>query len=458
MKDSGTKFLFFFALLSFAFSITAHPTQAANLSCQGTFQSQIGVSLQDDHAFTRLETGLVFQPKVSTTNLQLYGEIQLHIPALTDPTAAGLLQIPVNLTDVTVNEAYIDLYGFPHPQVDLTLGKQLLPWGTGYQLNPTANLNPEDFRSPFDFGRRLGVQGLMGKVYFENLTVTMVGIPTFTPAALPEGDLSSLISAYSDQAFSSLPPGLSFTEELRLNLPENNWADAATWGIKIDKPLWGWDFSLSYVRGRYTLPVAERLTIILPSVDHEDSDPVQPLQAELTYPRRQVVGVDWAGAIGDYGLWGEAAFFFPEAVTTTIDGTALGLPVREETALKDTAYGKYLVGMDYGTDRIYLNLQYIYGFPQEMDHQNLGHFLVATVEWTLKENKLKFPLNFVWEIRNLDKKQPRTAHFIAPELRVYPDSNTELALILRLIDGEAGTVLGNLKTWDEVEFKVKYSF
>jgi hypothetical protein len=93
-----------------------------------------------------------------------------------------------------------------------------------------------------------------------------------------------------------------------------------------------------------------------------------------------------------------------------------------------------------------------------MDHRNLGHYLVGGVEWTIKEDKLKFPFNFVWEIRDLDGKQPKTAHFIAPELRVYPDSNTELALILRLIDGDTGTELGKLKTWDEVEFKVKYSF
>lgn len=454
MKDKANKILFFLGLLTLAFCMSANPTQAANLSCPGFFRSQMGVSLEDDHDYTRLETELFFQPVVIAENMQLYGEIQLHIPNLTGSTLASSRRLPVNSTDLAVNEAYLDLYGFPHPQVDLRLGKQLLPWGTGYQLNPTANLNPEDFRSPFDFGRRLGVNGLKGKVYFEDLTVTIVGLPAFTPAALPEEHFS-FVSTLPDRAFSLLPPGLTFTEDLQSNLPDHNWADAGTWGIKIEKPLLDWDFSLSYVRGRSTLPVAARVTIIPPLAP----DGVEPtLRAELTYPRRQVLGIDWAGALGDYGLWGEAALFFPEAVTTTIDGTALGLPVREETALKDTAYGKYLVGMDYGTDRVYLNLQYIYGFPQEMGHQNLGHYLVGGLEWTIKADKIIFPFNFVWEIRDLEEKQPQTAHFIAPELRVYPDSNTELALIFRLIDGDTGTMLGKLKAWDEVEFIVKYSF
>lgn len=436
MKDRSNKVLFIFGLLTFAFSMMAIPIQAANLSCQGSFQSQMGVSLEDDHDLTRLETELVLQPEVVTADVRFYGEVEL------------------NSIDVVVNEAYLDLYGFPHHQVDLRLGKQLLPWGTGYQLNPTSNLNPEDFRSPFDFGRRLGVHGLTGKVYFENLTVTAVGLPTFTSATLPEGHSQGLVSALPDHALSLLPPGLTLTEDIRPIMPDNNWANAGTWGLKMEKNLFGWDFSLSYIHGRYTLPVAKRITIIPPPAD--GTEPI--LQAELTYPRRQVVGLDWAGAIGDYGLWGEAAFFFPEAVTTTINATALGFPAQEETTLEDTVYGKYLVGMDYGTDRVYFNLQYVYGFPQEMDHRNLGHYLVGGVEWTIKEDKLKFPFNFVWEIRDLDGKQPKTAHFIAPELRVYPDSNTELALILRLIDGDTGTELGKLKTWDEVEFKVKYSF
>ncbi|HBR29841.1 MAG TPA: hypothetical protein DD789_10450, partial [Firmicutes bacterium] len=136
MKDRSNKVLFIFGLLTFAFSMMAIPIQAANLSCQGSFQSQMGVSLEDDHDLTRLETELVLQPEVVTADARFYGEVEL------------------NSIDVVVNEAYLDLYGFPHRQVDLRLGKQLLPWGTGYQLNPTSNLNPEDFRSPFDFGRR----------------------------------------------------------------------------------------------------------------------------------------------------------------------------------------------------------------------------------------------------------------------------------------------------------------
>ena len=78
-----------------------------------------------------------------------------------------------------------------------------------------------------------------------------------------------------------------------------------------------------------------------------------------SYPRMQVIGVDFAGSLGDLGFWGEDALFIPEDfVMKKITPTPNGPVEIQDTLLSsDEPYFKFVLGTDYTfKNGIYLNL------------------------------------------------------------------------------------------------------
>ncbi len=105
---------------------------------------------------------------------------------------------------LSFREAYVDLYGFLTPNLDIRIGLQRITWGTGDKLNPTDNLNPDDLEDIWDFGRHLGSHAVKASYYLGDYTLTAVFIPIFTPATLP---IEEWAGAFSTPV--ELPPGLS---------------------------------------------------------------------------------------------------------------------------------------------------------------------------------------------------------------------------------------------------------
>jgi hypothetical protein len=107
---------------------------------------------------------------------------------------------------ILFREAYVDLYGFISPNLDIRIGLQRIAWGTGDKLNPTDNLNPDDLEDIWDFGRHLGSQAIKASYYLGDYTLTAVFIPVFTTATMPIKEWA--------EAFSS-PPEFPLGVDLR---------------------------------------------------------------------------------------------------------------------------------------------------------------------------------------------------------------------------------------------------
>ena len=52
-------------------------------------------------------------------------------------------------------EIYLKAHDLFAPGLDLSIGKQRITWGTADKLNPTDNLNPDDFSDIFDWGAKV---------------------------------------------------------------------------------------------------------------------------------------------------------------------------------------------------------------------------------------------------------------------------------------------------------------
>jgi len=52
-----------------------------------------------------------------------------------------------------LREAYLDLNGLLHSSIDIRIGRQRIAWGSADRLNPSDNLNPQEFEDFWDFGR-----------------------------------------------------------------------------------------------------------------------------------------------------------------------------------------------------------------------------------------------------------------------------------------------------------------
>jgi hypothetical protein len=350
-----------------------------------------------------------------------------------------------------IQEAYVDLYGFPHESIDLRIGKQRIAWGTADNLNPTDNLNPDDLEDIWDFGNHMGSVAVKASFYWGNIKLSAIYLPSFTPALLPSGNWSRILSEEV-----SLPGGLTAAKITdRLLLPSRNVKESSSAGFKIEHFLLGYDLSLSYVYGRDDLPLAHQIALI-PTSTPSAVD----IEVELMYPRMHIVGFDFAGGVWDIGIWGEMAVFIPEEVLLITDLSLLGMGIQESVSLDDEPYPKYVMGMDYTfTNGIYLNGQYLHGFTHERGSEQLEDYLMIGVEWKSGNGKwMVKPLQGGFEIKDFDHFRDNYTAILSPEITYIPMDGMKLSSGYRMIEGNESTTFGKMKEYDEIYFKVKYSF
>ncbi len=151
--------------------------------------------------------------------------------------------------EMEIREAYIDVYGFLFPWLDLRIGRQRIAWGTADRINPTDNLNPDDLEDIWDFGRHLGSDAIKATGYFGQFSLTGVFIPSFVPASPPLPDWAeAFMPSLEINGFSLV----NWRDEIIL--PKNNFKSSSIAGLKLSTNFRGYDFSLSYVWGRDDLP------------------------------------------------------------------------------------------------------------------------------------------------------------------------------------------------------------
>ncbi len=408
---------------------------------------------EENNTFVRNENRLTLKLDSDISGAHAYGEIWLRGWGVPGVLQSSDLQEPgkekVIPWALDFREAYVDFYKILSDNLELRVGRQRIAWGTADKLNPTDNINPDDLEDIMDFGRKLGTNAVKMTYYLGEFTLTAVYVPIFTPAVLPSQDWASTLSPPF-----SLPEGMlveNFSDAIIL--PENNSGESSMAAVRIGGNLFNYDVSISYFYGRDDLPLVNQVGITpagLTSVN---------VNAEMIYPRMQVIGLDLAGAIGKIGIWAEGAAFLPEEIEMLTDLSALGMGVQPSIALEAESYFKYVVGGDYTfKNGLYINAQYLHGFIHERDKDDLGDYLMAGIEKKFFNDELKVMLGLGGEIKDFNAWEDNYAIMIFPELSYYPVDNTEIILGAYLIDGKDTTNFGKVKKNDEVYLKFKYSF
>lgn len=435
------------------------PCAHAQLTWQGSFAGDYRLRLQDEQEFSHAAQRLTLLPEARLGAAKFAGEFWLNLqgrPAVDGPSGLSTYE-SLSPWNLEVREAYVEIYDFPLDRMDLRAGRQLIPWGTGDLVSPTDNINPLDLSDFKDFGRRLGSDALQLTWYPGPVTVTAVYVPVFTPARLPSGWINLF-----------LPPDLADLSEdkIILNLPAATLQESA-FGLKLAGRIGGYDLSVSYLDGRYDLPAPKEARGKITQI----TNPLNPLESlildevSLFFPRRRVLGLDFAGELGSAGIWAEVAVFFPEKVTTV---TRIDMPdplpdQTLETVYLDKPYTKYLVGTDYtfpgGT---YLNFQFLHGFPHEQgvkEIEELEDYLFFALEKTVMNGRLKItPLAGLLAIQDFTDLRNNYALVLAPEVSWYPVDGAEITLGVNWIECAGDSLFSRFRDEDELYLKFKYSF
>ncbi len=408
----------------------------------------------DERRFGRNENRLEF-------TLNYTPNEHIAIVGNVEPVFLGVAQAQ-NLDDLATRQlltpfhvesdaAYLAVYDLL-PKLDLKVGRQIVQWGTADRFNPTNNLNSDDLEDRPLFTEPIANQMVVvdfapldDKLWFQG-----VYVPLFYPALLPPSAAAGLQDPQSPVPF-ALESDVEKIEELqrtldlnqslvptvvgRVRMPDRRFSDGQS-AIKLGTSLGGVDASISYYNGRHDIPMPLR-------VDSTTKNPIEgPVdQAEccyrsdvlLNYPRMQVLGLDFTTQLpflGDMGLWGEGALFFPTAqdlfiefpipVDVTPDDDQLN-PVDELNgiAIDNRPYIKATAGFDYTFGKhVYVQAQYLRGFIDEFGADHIGNYVVGGAELVFFGRHLLFRAFGVVDIPT--DSNDNGSYVIYPELVLVP--------------------------------------
>ena len=417
--------------------------------------------LQDKNPWAWNENRLTLRlDKSIRGNSKFYSEVWLRniglpeISSSSDLYNKGIID-PYNLE---IREAYVRMNGFLTKNLDVTIGRQRIAWGTADVINPTDNLNPYDMEDILDFGRHRGSDALNLQYYLSNnFSLQAVIVPFFEPANLPIG-----IFAGSLGSSMTMPPGMvlqGYSDTLIM--PKYNLGESSSLGFRFKGFVGGVDFSLSYVWGRDDLP-NNTGNVIVPVNLQGGVD----VNARLSYGRNHIVGADLATSIAGIGLWAEAAAFIPDRDVIMSNDLSAFFPLSPDPVIMDSIileakpYIKFVVGGDYFfSEGSYLNLQYIHGFIHEKGKDALNDYFFLRYDKSLFNDKLKIsPLSGAFIVTDWTAIKENYALAYMPEIIYKATVNTEISLSTVFFDGKGDNLFANMKDYDMFLFKLRYAF
>ena len=397
----------------------------------------------------RITSGSKFHSEIWLRNMGLPS-----IMSSSDLYNKGIVD-PYNLE---IREAYVQLYGFLLRNLDVTIGRQRIAWGTADVINPTDNLNPYDFEDILDFGRHRASDAINLQYYLNNdFSLQAVWVPFFQPANLPVGIFAGSLDASTD-----MPPGMILSGYSdTILMPRYNLKESSTAGLRFKGFAGGVDFSLSYVWGRDGLPFNTWNTFV--PVDLMGSIQVD---AQLEYKRNHILGADLATSVFGIGLWAEAALFIPEEEVTMSNDISAFYPMSpdpvivDSVILKEDPYLKFVVGADYNFgDGSYLNIQYIHGFIHERGAEALNDYFFLRFDKKFFNGKLTIsPLSGAFIVADWGDISENYALAYMPELSYQASPNATLSFAPVIFEGKGQNLFTSMKDYDMFIFKLKYSY
>lgn len=407
-----------------------------------------------DYPYHELNLKLKSNP---SQNLSLYSSLKLRLwDQNLASSSADLTRISSSYPyELSLWEAYADLYSFISDKLDLRIGKQRIAWGTADKLNPTDNLNPDDFSDPLNFGEKVPTEAVNATYYItDEYNLGAIWLPSFKAILLPRGKFP----LFDDATTPPLPQGTNLTESAdHLTFPDRK-VENFIYATKFSGTIMGANFSLSYFEGYDDIPIANRL-VVTPI----DTLGNVRLDTYLGFPKLHTVGIDCAGELYSIGFWGEAAVFLPEEVKMEIvmpnPVDPLNPIIQDTTILSDELYVKFTLGGDYTfKNGVYINAQWMHGFFNERGKDNLKDYCLARVEKKFKNDELKLALTGVLEIKDIEAIKENYGTAIIPEVSYAPADNVKLSLGAFFLDGKPGTLFDTWKEQDQIYLKTEVSF
>ena len=227
---------------------------------------------------------------------------------------------------IDLDEAYFDLY---LTNTDLRVGKQLINWGSAYEINPSSMTNPYDLTALNPTEEKLGVPAVKSKYYFNNTTsLTGVIITDFIESPVPESLQKTMVSDIKSNFAKQIgsPYGemiVSQNLQVKESKPEIDELSELEYAVNFMKrDVRGFDLSASYFNGYEDLP---SITSDLDEVSKElayiaQNYPTQrTTELNIGYKRTQGLGLNAIGSIGSVGVWSELNYQINEDDEKTID-------------------------------------------------------------------------------------------------------------------------------------------
>lgn len=225
-------------------------------------------------------------------------------------------------------EGYLNYY---LSGLNLRVGKQIIRWGKGDEINPTDNFTPEDtteFVNLDRADRKLPLWMFRADYGYQTFQIKSIWIPIFEPHRMPPAGSDWEPSAY--RTLRNNPPFFRVHDPRK---PEET-LDNSIVAAKVIANLQDVDLSLSYAYHFQQLPTLH-------------IDPTRRV-VEQTYERRQTVGSDMETNFGAIGARGEFAY--------TFDETFYSAQVPGKLIQSDVLRG--VAGIDYSRSDSYANIQY----------------------------------------------------------------------------------------------------
>jgi hypothetical protein len=270
---------------------------------------------------------------------------------------SGILSNPLysEYFELNIYEANIMVSDFLINNLDLTIGKQRISWGTADKISVVDNLNPIDFANFFTFDPDYA---------FEKRPQTALNFEYYV------GDNSKIQFVWLMQhQISPLPYGYTLMTKQHMKVNDikviKNWRNNikdSNFGIRFSTNLFNIDFGFLFYNGNISLPIIKSYMISsIPS-------------AEFFYGKEKIVGIDISTSIGGASVWGEIAYIMPDSITgilqvpVVLNNSFIG--VRNiNFPLFEKGFFKYVVGGDYNfAHGFYVNFQYLHGFFDEFDY------------------------------------------------------------------------------------------
>ena len=120
-------------------------------------------------------------------------------------------------TESEISEAYVNYYT---DNIDWRLGRQVINWGSAFNLQPTNYFNPYDLRFLNSFEEKKGIQAVKGTYYSENnIEATGVITPFFDAHLMKEVNQIEQMNEFKDRVADNM---LENVNQVNYNISELN--------------------------------------------------------------------------------------------------------------------------------------------------------------------------------------------------------------------------------------------